>query len=164
MPDNVADPSANSKKMISTVNGKPPPAYHLWHKAMVAGLSGDVQTAHNTMDEVFTDDVLFNPPTYWKDRRGKPFIKLALQGIMELFHEFEYQREFIGERDIVLEFKTRVGKDGPWCQGADVFTLTPDGKQIQEFAVVGRPINALQKMLEHQSAFMEKMKPKGSKM
>ena len=82
-------------------------------------------------------------------------VKVILAGATKAFTDFRYKREFIGDRDMILEFETRVGSPtGPILHGVDVLTLNEQGL-ITEFAVLGRPLNAVQRLFELQTKFLE---------
>lgn len=133
----------------------PPPAYYAWKKALAAAFNKDYEEFNRLGDELFADDVVFLPPTYLKARKGKQFTKMALMGVSVLFKDFVYKREFIGPRDIALEFECRCGEGGPVLHGIDLIELNETGDKIVKFAVMGRPPNAVQKILEHQSKFLK---------
>jgi len=154
----MIDPSRHSKKIVATVSGKLPPAVETWHAAVRAHYNGDAERAQELLDAVIDEDVVFEPPTYYKQRRGKAFTTMALAGILQLFEEFEYEREFIGERDVVLEFRTKLGgTNGVVLHGADLFRLSQDGTKIVHFTVLARSIKALNVVLDHQTAAMKAM-------
>jgi hypothetical protein len=138
----------------SKIIGKPNDAWKSWHNALELMFHGNEKEAQKIMNELFSDKVEMKPPTYYKTRKSKPFTLMALRGVSQLFKDFRYTREFIGERDFALEFVCKCGDNGPELQGVDLIKLDENGKII-EFAVVARPPKAVQVLLEHQSKFME---------
>jgi hypothetical protein len=141
-------------KQPKIVVGEPNKAWKQWHRAMEAAFDNDEATAQELLSDLFSDDIAFKPPTYFKTRKSKPFALMALKGVSKLFKDFQYTREFVGERDMALEFICKCGDNGPVLQGVDLIKLDENGK-IVEFAVVARPPKAVQVLLEHQSKFME---------
>lgn len=80
----------------------------------------------------------------------------AIEGVSALFKQFVYVREWVGDRDMALEFECRLG-DGPNAltfHGVDLIKINDEGK-ISEFAVVGRPPKAVQVLLEHQTKYLK---------
>lgn len=138
----------------SKIIGTPHEAWKSWHRALEAMFDGNESIALKEMDALFSEKVEMKPPTYFKTRKSKPFTLMALKGVSKLFKDFRYTREFIGERDMALEFVCKCGENGPELQGVDLIKLDENGKII-EFAVVSRPPKAVQVLLEHQSKFME---------
>lgn len=148
---------------MSIIYGTKTKAWKDWHVAIEASLNGEDEKAFVLMNELFSEKVEFKPPTYFKTRRSKPFMLMALKGVSSLFKEFKYTREWIGERDMALEFQCRCGPDGPLLQGVDLIKVDENGKII-EFAVVARPPSAVQAILEHQSKFMAEFLAKNPKL
>ncbi len=92
------------------------------------------------------DDVIFRPPTYWKDWEG-PEIALTILGhVMELFEDFHYKRIWNDHPNYALEFKCKVGDLD--AEGVDLITLDADGK-VSEFTVVMRPIKTVEALRQH---------------
>ena len=148
--------------MTAKIIGTPTEAWKSWHRAMDAMFDGRFKDAEIELEQLFSDSATFKPPTYFKSR-DKQFAIMALKGVSQLFKEFRYTREFIGERDMALEFVCKCGENGPELQGVDLITLDANGK-IKEFAVVARPPKAVQAILEHQSKFMAEFLKKQSKL
>lgn len=99
------------------------------------------------------DDVVFRPPTYWKDWEG-PETTLAILGhVMELFEDFHYKRIWNDHPDYALEFKTRIGDLD--AEGVDLITLNEDGK-VAEFTVVMRPIKTVEALRRHMTERFQK--------
>ena len=98
-----------------------------------------------TLSELLADDVEFHSPTVWKPKIGKDVTQYILQMIIDIFEDFEYQREWIDGNNFALEFSAKV--DGKNMKGIDLIRWNDEGKIIH-FEVMLRPINGLQLVLE----------------
>jgi hypothetical protein len=146
--------TTSSTKIISlSPNALQNPVYKKWHQALDLAFNNHREEAAKIMSEIFDDKIEFLPPTYAKKRIGKAFAMKAIEGVSHLFKEFRYTREFIGDRDFVLEFVCKTGEHTLY--GADMIKLNTKGDKIVEFMVLARPPAAVQKILEHQSEFMK---------
>ena len=98
-----------------------------------------------TLSELLADDVEFHSPTVWKPKVGKDVTQYILQIIIDIFEDFEYQRQWTDENSFALEFSAKV--DGKNLKGIDLIRWNDEGKIIH-FEVMLRPINGLQLVLE----------------
>ena len=143
--------------MSSKIIGKPHAAWEAWHRAIEASLCGNDEVALSELNNLLSEKVVFKAPTYFKEQASKEYTMLALQGVGKLFKDFQYTREFIGERDMALEFVCKCGPNGPLLHGIDMMKLDENG-QIVELAVLARPPSAVAALYEHQKAFFKKAK------
>ena len=107
-----------------------------WHR-FVSEKGKDMQA----LAEALADDVLFRSPVLWKPKEGKATAMLYLSSVARVLEDFTYQRQFIGDNAVVLEFSARVGSLS--VKGVDIFQFNAAG-QIVDIEVMVRPANGLQ--------------------
>ena len=101
-----------------------------------------VETPHaEILREILADDVKFHSPFIWKPKEGKASATAILLAATEVFQDFRYVREILGENSWALEFEARVGELS--LRGIDLIETNEAGK-IVDFEVMIRPANALQ--------------------
>lgn len=109
--------------------------------------------------EILHPDVEFHSPTLWEPKKGRDITQYILKMVIDIFQDFEYQREWVDGNNLALEFSARV--DDKQVKGIDLIRWNDEG-QIVHFEVMMRPINGLQlmfeKMTEHlrQAGFLPK--------
>ena len=91
--------------------------------------------------EALADDVLFRSPVLWKPKEGKATTMLYLSSAARVLEDFTYQRQFVGDNAVVLEFSARVGPLS--VKGVDIIQFNAEG-QIVDFEVMVRPASGLQ--------------------
>ncbi len=107
-----------------------------WHR-FVSEKGKDTQA----LAEALADDVLFRSPVLWKPKEGKATAMLYLSSAVRVLEDFTYQRQFVGDNAVVLEFSARVGSLSG--KGVDIIQFNAAG-QIVDFEVMVRPANGLQ--------------------
>ncbi len=105
-----------------------------WHKFVS---EKDTQS----LAEALADDVLFRSPVLWKPKAGKATAMLYLSSAARVLEDFTYQRQFVGDNAVVLEFSARIGQLS--VKGVDIIQFNAGG-QIVDFEVMVRPANGLQ--------------------
>lgn len=105
------------------------------------------------LGQILADNVEFHSPTVWKPKQGKPVTQYILQTVIGIFEDFTYHRQFIEGDSAVLEFSAKV--DGKNIKGVDLIQWNDEGK-IQQFEVMIRPLNGVQKLLELMTAELQK--------
>ncbi len=105
-----------------------------WHKFVEAP---SIAILHGILDE----NVNFHSPFVWKPKVGKMITIGILMTVTEVFENFRYIREIIGDSQLCLEFEANVGE--LTLRGVDLIQLNEDGK-IMDFEVMIRPANGLQ--------------------
>ena len=109
--------------------------------------------------EILDENVEFHSPTLWEPKRGRDITQYILKMVIDIFQDFEYQRQWVDGNNLALEFSARV--DDKNIKGIDLIRWNVEGK-IVHFEVMMRPINGLQlmfqKMTEHlqQAGFLPK--------
>ena len=106
----------------------------------------------NNADElasIFDDNIIFKPPTYWKDWQGKDVVARILSHVGSVFKNLEYKRVLCNSSDYFLEFSCNIGELD--ATGVDMITLNEQGL-IENFEVVMRPyksVGELRKSMIH---------------
>lgn len=95
-------------------------------------------------------DVVFRSPAVYAPQEGHQvtlwYLKAAL---VVLGPTVAYHREWYAESSAILEFEANL--DGVTVQGVDMISWNADGL-ITEFAVLVRPLSALNKLIELMAA------------
>ena len=97
----------------------------------------------NNADElasIFDDNIIFKPPTYWKDWQGKEVVARILSHVGSVFKNLEYKRVLCSGSDYFLEFSCNIGQLN--ATGVDMITLDDRGL-IKNFEVVMRPYKSV---------------------
>ena len=97
----------------------------------------------NNADElasIFDDNIIFKPPTYWKDWQGKEVVARILSHVGSVFKNLEYKRVLCNDSDYFLEFSCKVGHLD--ATGVDMISLNKLGL-IEKFEVVMRPYKSV---------------------
>ena len=97
----------------------------------------------NNADElacIFDDNIIFKPPTYWKDWQGKEVVARILSHVGSVFKNLEYKRVLCNNLDYFLEFNCKIGHLD--ATGVDMITLNKQGL-IEKFEVVMRPYKSV---------------------
>lgn len=93
------------------------------------------------LEEILAAEVKFHSPFVWKPKDGKAITIKILMTVTQVFEDFRYVREIIGDENCALEFEAKVGE--LTLRGVDLIQIAEDGK-IVDFEVMVRPANALQ--------------------
>lgn len=106
-----------------------------WHRLVAAGDTDGLAT-------LLDDEVVFLSPVVHTPQRGKAVTTLYLGAAFKVLGSgpFRYLREWVGERDAVLEFETELG--GIYINGVDMISWNAQGR-ITEFKVMLRPLKAV---------------------
>lgn len=99
--------------------------------------SGD----HEAIAGQLAENVVFTSPVAFKPYPGKVITAAILRGVLRVFEDFRYVREFESAdgRDHALEFEAVV--DGKKINGCDFLHLDADGK-VDDLKVMVRPLSA----------------------
>ena len=109
-----------------------------WHEVV---FNGDLKL----LSQILDDNVEFHSPTLWAPKVGKPITQYILQMVLDIFEDFEYQRQWVDGNNMALEFSARV--DDKQIKGIDLIQWDDNGKIIH-FEVMLRPMNGLQLMFD----------------
>ena len=98
--------------------------------------------SHN-VDELMSildKNVVFKPPTYWKEWQGQEVVARILTHVGSVFKNLEYKRVLCNRSDYFLEFSCNIGQLD--ATGVDMITLNERGL-IKNFEVVMRPYKSV---------------------
>ncbi len=94
----------------------------------------------NHLESIFDENILFKPPTYWKEWQGKEIVARILSHVGSVFKNLEYKRVLCSGSDYFLEFSCNIGQLN--ATGVDMITLDDRGL-IKNFEVVMRPYKSV---------------------
>jgi hypothetical protein len=100
-----------------------------WHKFVS-------ENDRQSLTEALADDVLFRSPVLWRPKEGKTSAMLYLSSAAHVLEDFTYQRQFVGDSAVVLEFSVHIGQLS--VKGVDIIQFNAEG-QIVDFEVMVRP-------------------------
>ena len=92
------------------------------------------------LESIFDENILFKPPTYWKEWQGKEVVARVLCHVGSVFKNLEYKRVLCNDLDYFLEFNCNIGDLD--ATGVDMITLNKRGL-IEKFEVVMRPYKSV---------------------
>ena len=101
--------------------------------------------SHN-VDELISildKNVVFKPPTYWKEWQGQEVVARILTHLGSVFKNLEYKRVLYNRSDFFLEFSCNIGQLD--ATGVDMITLNERGL-IKNFEVVMRPYKSVEEL------------------
>ena len=112
------------------------------------------------LNALLADDVVFHSPVVHTPQRGKAITSLYLAGAMHVLNSehFRYEREIVGERDVLLEFVTEL--DGLQINGIDLIRFN-DAGQIIDFKVMVRPLKAVNAVHQKMGEMLQRLAPAG---
>ncbi|WP_372734501.1 nuclear transport factor 2 family protein [Nocardioides sp.] len=102
------------------------------------------------LDALLADECVFRSPAVHTPQEGKGLTTTYLTAAMVVLGPtLTYRREWYADDSAVLQFSAEL--DGLSIDGIDMITWGADGK-ITEFAVMVRPVKALNKVMELMAA------------
>lgn len=109
-----------------------------WHRVVS---EKDLLALHGLLAE----DVSLGAPPYFDRLRGRDLVHHLLGLILHTIEAFTYQRQWLNERELALEFTGRVGRLE--LQGIDLISLN-DQFAVENLDVLIRPANAVDALRE----------------
>ena len=94
----------------------------------------------NELKTILDQNVVFKPPTYWKQWQGREVVARILTHVGSVFKNLEYKRVLFNSSDYFLEFNCTIGQLD--ATGVDMVTLNKRGL-IENFEVVMRPYKSV---------------------
>ena len=94
----------------------------------------------NELKPILDENVVFKPPTYWKQWQGKEVVARILTHVGSVFKNLEYRRVLCNSSDYFLEFSCNIGQLD--ATGVDMIALNDRGL-IENFEVVMRPYKSV---------------------
>jgi limonene-1,2-epoxide hydrolase len=98
---------------------------------------------------LLAEDVVFHSPVVFRPYHGREAVGTILRAVVEVFEDFEYQREIADGADRALVFRARIGDRQ--LEGLDLLRLGADGS-IAEFTVMIRPLQGVLALAEAMKA------------
>ena len=102
----------------------------------IAIKSNNIRALKSILDE----NVIFKPPTYWKEWQGREVVARILNHVGSVFKNLEYKRVLCNDSDYFLEFSCKVGHLD--ATGVDMISLNSEGL-VENFEVVMRPYKSV---------------------
>ena len=102
----------------------------------IAIKSNNIKALKSILDE----NVIFKPPTYWKEWQGREVVARILNHVGSVFKNLEYKRVLCNDPDYFLEFSCKVGHLD--ATGVDMISLNREGL-VETFEVVMRPYKSV---------------------
>lgn len=97
------------------------------------------------MEAALAPDVVFRSPAVFKPYEGREAVMHLLGTVVQVFEDFEYTDELVGDGTHALVFRARVGER--MVEGLDHLTVDADGL-ITELVVMVRPLSGLMALAE----------------
>ena len=113
---------------------------HLHHPTIESFFIAIKSNNVDHLESIFDENILFKPPTYWKEWRGKEVVARILSHVGSVFKNLEYKRVLCNESDYFLAFSCKIGHLD--ATGVDMITLSKQGL-IEKFEVVMRPYKSV---------------------
>lgn len=111
------------------------------HPFRTAVESRDIEAMRATLAE----DVVFFSPVAFQPFQGRDVVTEVLSNVFEVFGDFSYTDELVGDGTHALVFSTYV--DGKQVEGLDHLVLDGDGK-VTQLTVMLRPLSGVIAMAE----------------
>ncbi|SDS57498.1 nuclear transport factor 2 family protein [Actinoplanes derwentensis] len=101
------------------------------------------------VEALLAENVVFTSPVAHKPYPGKPITAAILRGVLRVFEDFRYVREFDAGDHHALVFEATV--NGRKITGCD-FLHTDENGQIDDLMVMVRPLSAANALAEAMAA------------
>ncbi len=123
-----------------------------WHERMA-------DKSEAALSAQLADDAVFHSPVVHTPQAGKPIVMAYLTAADSVLgnDSFRYVREIVDDdaNMAMLEFQLQL--DDIQVNGVDIISWNDDGK-IQDFKVMVRPLQAINKVWDEMGKMLEKMK------
>ena len=113
---------------------------HSYHPTIESFFIAIKSNNADQLESIFDENILFKPPTYWKEWQGKEVVARVLSHVGSVFKNLEYKRVLCNDLDYFLEFNCKIGDLD--ATGVDMITLNKRGL-IEKFEVVMRPYKSV---------------------
>ena len=94
----------------------------------------------DALSALLAEDVVFNSPVAFHQYTGRATVTELLRNVMEVFTDFHYVDELVGDGSHALIFSAGVG--GRTVLGLDHLRFDADGL-VSEFTVMVRPLSGV---------------------
>lgn len=96
---------------------------------------------HAALVATLAEDCMFSSPAVFAPYEGRDATAFVLAGVLQIFEDFRYVDEIVGDGKAMLRFVARVGARE--IDGVDLLRENADG-EIVELTVLIRPLSGLQ--------------------
>nr|WP_294847531.1 nuclear transport factor 2 family protein [uncultured Sphingomonas sp.] len=125
-----------------------------WHRFVE---TGDPAILHDLLDP----GAIFESPVVHMPQRGRAITAQYLVGAVQILggSHFRYTGEWLSDSGAVLEFQTEI--DGIEINGVDIITTSSDGRRINHFKVMIRPLKAIEIVHRRMGEMLARNNPVG---
>jgi SnoaL-like domain len=99
----------------------------------------------STIDELFTEDVVFCSPVVFKPYEGREAVAMILGAVVQVFEDFRYTDQVETGDAAALAFSARVGDRE--LDGIDFLHFASEGR-VDRMAVFVRPMSGVNALAE----------------
>ena len=113
----------------------------------------------NGLNDQLADDAVFHSPVVHTPQEGKNLVVAYLSAADYVLgnDSFQYVREIVDEDKNMAMLEFTLDLDGTHINGVDIITWN-EGGLVQDFKVMIRPMQAMNKVWEEMGKMLEKMK------
>ena len=113
---------------------------HSYHPTIESFFIAIKSNSVDDLESIFDKNIIFKPPTYWKEWQGKEVVARILAHVGSVFKNLKYKRVLFNGSDYFLEFSCNIGQLN--AVGVDMISINRDGL-IENFEVVMRPYKSV---------------------
>ncbi len=123
-----------------------------WHDRMA-------DKSEAALSAQLADDAVFHSPVVHTPQAGKPIVMAYLTAADTVLgnDSFRYVREIVDDDANMAMLEFQLELDDIQVNGVDIISWNDDGK-IQDFKVMVRPLQAINKVWDEMGKMLEKMK------
>lgn len=124
----------------------------IWHARMV-------DKSREALDAQLADDAVFHSPVVHTPQEGKPIVMAYLTAADTVLgnDSFRYVREIVDDEKNMAMLEFQLELDDIQVNGVDIINWNDEGL-IQDFKVMVRPLQAINKVWDEMGKMLEKMK------
>ena len=124
----------------------------VWHDRMV-------DKSREALDAQLAEDAVFHSPVVHTPQEGKPIVMAYLTAADTVLgnDSFRYVREIVDDEKNMAMLEFQLELDDIQVNGVDIISWNADGL-IQDFKVMVRPLQAINKVWDEMGKMLEKMK------
>ncbi|SIN60247.1 SnoaL-like domain-containing protein [Parasphingorhabdus marina DSM 22363] len=124
----------------------------VWHDRMA-------DKSREALDAQLAEDAVFHSPVVHTPQEGKPVVMAYLTAADTVLgnDSFRYVREIVDDEKNMAMLEFQLELDDIHVNGVDIISWNDDGL-IQDFKVMVRPLQAINKVWDEMGKMLEKMK------
>ncbi|MEO0441322.1 MAG: nuclear transport factor 2 family protein [Pseudomonadota bacterium] len=124
----------------------------VWHDRMV-------DKSREALDAQLANDAVFHSPVVYTPQKGKTIVMAYLTAADTVLgnDSFRYVREIVDDEKNMAMLEFQLELDDIQVNGVDIISWNDDGL-IQDFKVMVRPLQAINKVWDEMGKMLEKMK------